>query len=139
EITIQKRHLVIGLILVSVVFNLSVLLLQSTSSRPQSSWYFPELGPAVIQDSFLGRAPSLESPFGMIGDIPGGYSLYSGNPLQKPMNSNVSEWIGGSAPWVLTKPQPSWNVLFSAILLALVPSSIIIMLGRRSFGSAKTH
>jgi hypothetical protein len=84
------------------------------------------LGPAVIQDSNLGRAPALESPFGLIGDLPGLYSIYHGNPLQ------------GSEEISVVPTQNSEMLLF-ALLFGIVPVILVLFLGRRSYGSSKTQ
>jgi len=91
-----------------------------------------------MQDSYYIRAPGLESPYGMIGDIPGGYPLYSGNPLQAdaPENpTNSSDLID----WQFSTPPLDMNAVLFAISFALVPVALILVLGRRSYGSTKTQ
>lgn len=92
-----------------------------------------------MQDSYSNRAPALESPFGMIGDIPGGYPLYVGCPLQ----SNPPETL---SPWIPSCDFGAWNLLteniemlLTALLISLIPLLVILVLGRKSFGSAKTQ
>ena len=89
-------------------------------------WLFPELGPAVIQDSGLGRSPALESPFGIIGDIPGCYSLYDGNPLQH---------VDVGSP----KQSSDMEIVILAIVFAIIPLTGVLILGRRSYGATKTQ
>lgn len=102
-------------------------------------WIFPEHGPAVIQDSYHNRAPGLESPFGMIGDIPGGYSLYSGNPLQSGVHENLTNWVNGPNQWTLLPPEPDLGPLFVAVALILIPIILVGFLGRKSYGASKTY
>ena len=88
-----------------------------------------------MQDSYYIRSPGLESPFGMIGDIPGGYPLYSGNPLQ----SDIPENLTDSAEWQFSAPALDMNAVLLAISFAVVPIVLILILGRRSYGSTKTQ
>ena len=90
-----------------------------------------------MQDSYYIRAPGLESPYGMIGDIPGGYPLYSGNPLQAdaPENpTNSSDLID----WQFSTSSFDMNAVLLAISFAVIPVALILILGRRSYGSTKT-
>jgi hypothetical protein len=125
ERTLRKRTLIPVAILLSVIFNIGFVLVNQGNEILH--WPFFELGPAVLQDSFFSRAPGLESVFGLIGDIPGGYSLYSGNPLQ------TGDW--GDLTGSTLNPQ----ILIMGILFALIPILIVIILGRRSYGSTKTQ
>ena len=68
-----------------------------------------------MQDSYYIRSPGLESPFGMIGDIPGGYPLYSGNPLQ----SDIPENLTDSAEWQFSAPALDMNAVLLAISFAV--------------------
>ena len=88
-----------------------------------------------MQDSYYIRSPGLESPFGMIGDIPGGYPLYSGNPLQSDLPENLTD----SADWQFSAPALNMNAILLAISFAVVPVALILILGRRSYGSTKTQ
>jgi hypothetical protein len=103
------------------------------------NWPFFDLGPAVIQDSFYMRAPGLESPFGMIGDVPGGYSLYTGNPLQTGPSDNLTGFLGVQDEWLINHPHSDVSIIVLAILFAVIPFIVIIILGRRSYGSTKTQ
>ncbi len=91
-----------------------------------------------MQDSYYIRAPGLETPYGIIGDIPGGYPLYSGNPLHSDSYENytipteTSDWYYGT-------PIPDMNSVLLAIIFAAVPVALILILGRRSYGSTKTQ
>ena len=134
-----RRQLLVLLILASTAFNVLCIIVAGTESQSQSEWPFVDLGPAVIQDSYSNRAPALESPFGMIGDVPGGYSLYSGNPLQTGGHDDLSDWIAGEAPFSTEDGAIQLDYLILAILFAIVPLIVISIAGRRSFGSAKTQ
>ncbi|MHA2071309.1 MAG: hypothetical protein ACW985_05935, partial [Candidatus Thorarchaeota archaeon] len=127
------------LILSSTSFNVLIIIWTGVSNDAQTGWVFADLGPAVIQDSYHDRAPALESPFGVIGDIPGGYSLYSGNPLQSDGSYNLSDWIAGEALFPISDGAIQFDYLLIAALFAFVPLMVIIIAGRRSFGSAKTQ
>ncbi|MHA1862671.1 MAG: hypothetical protein ACTSWA_02800, partial [Candidatus Thorarchaeota archaeon] len=73
----------------------------------------------------------------MIGDIPGGYPLYSGNPLQAdaPENpTNSSDLID----WQFSTSSFDMNAVLLAISFAVIPVAMILILGRRSYGSTKT-
>lgn len=133
----KKKWLIPIAIVLSLIFNIGfALTFQNTNQS--SSWLFSDLGPAVMQDSYYIRAPGLESPYGMIGDIPGGYPLYSGNPLQAdaPENpTNSSDLID----WQFSTPPLDINAVLFAISFALVPVALILVLGRRSYGSTKTQ
>jgi len=91
-----------------------------------------------MQDSYYIRAPGLESPYGMIGDVPGGYPLYSGNPLQAELPGNLTD--SSELPgWQFSSPVPNMNAVLLAITFAVVPIVLILILGRRSYGSTKTQ
>jgi hypothetical protein len=123
-------------IILSVVFNFGFAIFVTQSSV---DWPFVDLGPAVIQDSFYMRAPGLETPFGIIGDVPGGYSLYTGNPLQTGTAENMTELLGISEDLLIGSPELRADVLVLAVIFAVVPFLIIFILGRRSYGSTKTQ
>lgn len=122
----RKKHLLLLVMLLSLAFNVGFIIYQVSGVNDNASWIFPELGPAVIQDSYYGRAPGLESPIGLIGDIPGLYSMYRGNPLQ-------------TGDWGIPGVSPSVEILILAIAFALVPIVVVVALGRRSYGSSKTQ
>ena len=134
-----RRQLLVILILASTSFNVLSFIAVGLKGTTYSGWPFTDLGPAVIQDSYHDRAPSLESPFGMIGDVPGGYSPYSGNPLQHEVFDDLSDWISGEAPFSIGIDSIEYGYLFLAALIAIVPLLVVIIAGRRSFGSAKTQ
>jgi len=133
---LKKKWLIPIAIVLSLIFNIGfALTFQNTNQS--SSWLFSDLGPAVMQDSYYIRAPGLESPYGMIGDIPGGYPLYSGNPLQAdaPENpTNSSDLID----WQFSTSSFDMNAVLLAISFAMIPVAMILILGRRSYGSTKT-
>ena len=126
----QRRTLIPIVILLSFAFNIGFALLTTTGTS-DITWPFADLGPAVIQDSFYMRAPGLESPFGMIGDVPGGYSLYIGNPLQTGPSDNTTMFLEVQTLHTGT--------IVLALSFAVLPLLVIIVLGRRSYGSTKTQ
>jgi hypothetical protein len=134
----RRRNLIPIAIVVSVAFNFGFALL-STQGDMGIVWPFYDLGPAVIQDSFYMRAPGLESPFGIIGDIPGGYSLYTGNPLQTSSQETLTGILGVQEDWMVTHPIYDVITVVVALLFAVVPFFAIIIIGRRSYGSSKTQ
>jgi hypothetical protein len=134
----RRRNLIPIAILLSVVFNIGFALIV-TQGEGGIDWPFFDLGPAVIQDSFYVRAPGLESPYGMIGDVPGGYSLYSGNPLLTGTSENLTGFLGVPIDWIVVYPNYDVNTLVASLLFAVVPLVVIIILGRRSYGSTKTQ
>ena len=136
--SLNKRILILVVFLVSFLFNVLFISFTQMQGDSDSGWIFPELGPAVIQDSYHNRAPGLESPFGMIGDIPGGYSLYSGNPLQTGVYENLTNWVNGPNQIMIQAPQPELAPLFFSIALTIIPIFLIIVLGRKSYGASKT-
>lgn len=133
----KKRGIILLAILISLVFNFGFAFV-SQNTEHSNSWLFWDLGPAIIQDSYFIRAPGLESPYGIIGDVPGGYPIYSGNPLQPYLQVNLT---GTSNPvnWNLATPTFNPIVLILAISFALLPLAVILILGRRSYGSTKTQ
>ncbi len=134
----RRRNLIPIVILLSVVFNIGFALFV-TQGDAGIDWPFFDLGPAVIQDSYYARAPGLESPFGIIGDVPGGYSLYTGNPLQIVQSENLTGFLGVPNDWFVNYPNYDVSTLVAAFLFAVVPLVVIVILGRRSYGSTKTQ
>jgi hypothetical protein len=134
----RKRSIIPILILASIAFNIGFALFTSHGERG-IQWPFIDLGPAVIQDSYLARAPGLESPYGVIGDVPGGYSLYSGNPLQTGSSENLTGFLNIQDVWIVNYPNYNINTLLTAFLFSVIPILIIVILGRRSYGSTKTQ
>lgn len=119
-----KKTLLLVLVL-SVLFNGVFGILQVNTQR--ASWMFPELGPAIVQDSSYARAPGLELPGSLFGDLPGAYPIYNGNPLQ------TSNWTSARTPEI-----PALAIIIAAAF-AIAPLIIVLVLGRRSYGSSKTH
>ena len=134
----RRRNLIPIVILLSVTFNIGFAIC-SMQDDEGFNWPFFDLGPAVIQDSFYMRAPGLESPFGMIGDVPGGYSLYSGNPLQTGSSENWTGFLSSPDDWNVNIPNYTASTIVVAFLFTVVPIFVIIILGRRSYGSTKTQ
>ncbi len=134
----RKRMILIALLL-SVSFNVLAAFAVSAFPRTSQAWLFPDLGPGILQDSYYSRAPALESLFGAIGDVPGGYSLYAGSPLQGGFNDNLSTWMVGSIPWRLSMPASEGSAIVAAIAVAALPLLIVFIFGRRSYGSTKTR
>ena len=132
----KKKWLIPIAIVLSLIFNIGfALTFQNTNQS--SSWLFSDLGPAVMQDSYYIRAPGLESPYGMIGDIPGGYPLYSGNPLQSYLPENLTD-SSNPMDWQFSSSSFDMNAVLLAISFAVIPVAMILILGRRSYGSTKT-
>ena len=134
----RKGSLLIVIILLASAFNIGFLLMSSSADENTSIWPFYDLGPAIIQDSYYVRAPGLESPYGLVGDVPGGYSLYSGNPLQI-YSSNMSDWIISQDELGLSETAFESEQLFLALGFAIIPIIFIIFLGRKSYGATKTR
>ena len=122
----KGKRVIILLLVVSVLFNITFISIQTMREDADPQWIFPELGPAVIQDSAFGRSPVLESPIGIIGDLPGGYSLYNGNPLQTGNLTIPIQYIDES-------------VLVIIVVLGVIPTLAVFIMGRRSYGSSKTQ
>ena len=133
----RKRGVLIVLA-ISLGFNITFLFFMNAIEMPSADWLFTDLGPALMQDSYQNRAPSLESPFGMIGDLPGGYSFYVGNPLQTGPE-NLSAWILQIEPGEIQTPALGFEMMLGALIIALCPLVAVIILGRKSFGVAKTQ
>lgn len=120
-----------------MTFNVGMILI-TLGSRERGAWWAPEVGPAVLQDTYTGRSPGLETSYGLIGDVPGGYSLYHGSPLirfqedtyQPALDSNIEI---DEPPVALTDP------IILALLLTLTPVGIVLLFGGRSYGVAKAH
>ncbi len=137
----KKRSslIIILIIVISTTFNLLFLVFQSNTNENSLTWLFNDLGPAIIQDSFSIRAPGLESPFGLIGDIPGGYSLYHGNPLQTNIPNSLVDWLVSQNELIIPNPQFDSNPLFLALGFAIIPLLFVLLMGRRSYGASKTY
>ena len=125
------------MIALSFIFNIGFAL-SIQDNNQTTSWLFVDLGPAVMQDSYYIRSPGLESPYGVIGDIPGGYPLYSGNPLQSGFSENSTD-SSEITVWYLSSPVLNMDTVLLAIGFAVVPVALILVLGRRSYGSTKTQ
>jgi hypothetical protein len=133
----RKRGMIPIIILLSLVLNIGYAITVQDSNRA-TQWPFFELGPSVIQDSFYVRAPGVESPFGIIGDVPGGYSLYTGNPLQSGKDNSLANFTTPQL-WVYGQPIIEMSVILLGVFFALIPVTLILFLGRRSYGSTKTQ
>ena len=133
----KKKWIIPIVIIISIVFNLGITLTYQNTNQA-STWIFIDLGPAVMQDSYYIRAPGLESPYGIIGDIPGGYPLYRGNPLHSDLYDDYSV-ITGIPDWNYGIHIHDPNMILLAVIFAVVPLALIIILGRRSYGSTKTQ
>jgi hypothetical protein len=123
---LTRKRLLILAMLISLLFNITFITIQVSTERTDSQWMFPELGPAVIQDSVFGRAPALESPIGVIGNLPGALPIYNGNPLQT-SNSSTTTRI------------PDVTGFLVIIILGLAPILFVLIIGRRSYGTSKTQ
>lgn len=132
----KKKWVIPFVIALSLFFNIGFALSHHEGNQTVS-WLFVDLGPAVMQDSYYIRSPGLESPYGMIGDTPGGYPLYSGNPLQSGYPEDFTD--SSEILWYLSSPLPNLDTVLLAISFAVVPVAIILVLGRKSYGSTKTQ
>ena len=135
----MRRTSVVLLLVFSSLASAMLLLLGAFINPDVSHWLFPEMGPAVLQDSYLFRAPALESPFGIIGDVPGGYSVYSGSPLVADSPSEFADWIYGSETLKLAAYCPDLSVVLFASVPFILLVAVLLLLGRRSYGASKTH
>jgi hypothetical protein len=135
----RKARLILLALVVALIFNVVFIVFHNTEEPNSSSWPFLDLGPGLMQDSYNNRAPALESPFGMIGDIPGGYSLYAGCPLQPNPPDTLLPWIPSVDSWALQSPSGDSRMAFVALLVSIIPLGAVLLLGRKSFGSAKTQ
>jgi len=136
-VTLRKKWMIPIIIVISLAFNFGFAFFYQNTGQ-SSYWLFTDLGPAVMQDSYYIRAPGLESPYGIIGDIPGGYTLYLGNPLQSDLYDNYTIPIEPT-DWQYGAPIPNMSTISLAIIFAAVPVALIVILGRRSYGSTKTQ
>ena len=135
----MRRSTAIALtILISTAFNIWVAIVID-SNATSYGWPFSELGPAILQDSYYSRAPGLETVYGTIGDVPGGYSLYSGSPLQDSDLNTTAALPHFAQPWPIFIQTIEGPMLMLAVLFAVVPLISIIIIGRRSYGSTKTR
>ncbi len=91
-LTMNKRCLLL-IMVISSAFNLIFVVGAIITPRTAGIWLFPELGVAVVQDAYTIRVPALESPFGMIGDIPGGYTPYLGSPYLDVNTEDIQQWV----------------------------------------------
>ncbi|MHA1637367.1 MAG: hypothetical protein ACTSUO_04760 [Candidatus Thorarchaeota archaeon] len=137
----KKRNgqIILFIIIISTTFNVFLLFLQSSADENPLTWLFTDLGPAIIQDSYSTRAPGLESPYGLIGDIPGGYSLYNGNPLQTSIPDTLSDWLVSQSDLILTNSQYNPIPLFLALGFTIIPLLFVLLMGRKSYGASKTY
>lgn len=135
----MRKRLLLSILMGSLFLNVcSIVIIQMHAESP-ASWPFPEIGPGIIQDSYHDQAPVLESPFGMIGDVPGGYSLYAGSPIQSFSDQNLSTMIGPYVSWALPAITLDIEIVLLAALVIIVPLAIVSVIGRRSYGTAKTR
>ncbi len=133
----NRQRIMIIVLVGTVVFNI-LFSLWAVFNVDTTSWFLIDLGPAIIQDSYFYGAPSLESPFGMIGDVPGGYSLYNGGVFDGFKEVNLSEWMIGNELITFGTPPIDYMPIILAIAFTMLPLTIILVIGRRSYGSAKT-
>ncbi|NWF96116.1 MAG: hypothetical protein HXY34_08225 [Candidatus Thorarchaeota archaeon] len=135
----MRRLHIVSFLAVMVTLSSVLVLLESQGSGTVGVWPLVELGPAIVQDSYTVRVPMLESPFGMIGDVPGGYSLYLGNPLQgRPMVFPGSIPHAQGDMHIIGPPHQEGPVAL-AVAMVLVPLLTLVLLGRRSYGAQQTR
>ncbi len=130
----KRRRLAPVILLLSLIFNAGVVIHFGIRTVSLAGWFLPSLGPAVIQDSYLGRAPALETLFGAIGDVPGGYPMYTGNPLQMDDLDRVGSWMGTPLRPLPPQSQIDIPTMLLALCMLAIPVLTIIFLGRRSYG-----
>ena len=133
----RKTTLIPIIVFLSVALNISCAITCQMQTH-HGMWLFPEIGPSIVQDSYYIRAPGVESPFGIIGDIPGGYSLYTGSPLQVGEFNNQT-YSQMDTAWIYGQPTFDYSIILLGVLFTVVPVSLILLLGRRSYGSTKTR
>jgi len=133
----RKSSLLLVIIILSIAFNVGYAIAAQTSTQT-SQWPFFEIGPSIVQDSYYIRAPGVESPFGIIGDVPGGYSLYIGNPLQSGTHDSRTD-ASMTQSWTYGHSRIDWSIILLGALFTAVPLSLVLFLGRRSYGSTKTQ
>lgn len=105
----KKKGIIPLAILISLVFNFGYALVYQNTGQ-SNPWPFWDLGPSIVQDSYFVRAPGLESFYGIFGDVPGGYPLYSGNPLQPYIPVDLTG-SSNAVDWHLTTPTFDPNIL----------------------------
>ena len=132
----RKKIAIPIIIVMSIIFNIGYAI-ASQDSNKTIEWPFSELGPAIMQDSYYVRAPGVESPFGIIGDVPGGYSIYSGSPLQSGPVDRYNDSLSVFNP-TYRLASMDLGVIILGVLFAVVPVTLILILGRKSYGSTKT-
>ncbi|TFG12980.1 hypothetical protein EU537_07575 [Candidatus Thorarchaeota archaeon] len=135
----KKSSIPVLVLLFSLMFNLGFFIAYTLGNHVSTGWSLVDIGPAVIQDSYYGGAIALESPFGMIGVVPGGYSPYFGNPLQNPSYLPYSQWIDSRVPIELANPSVDMNMLLVAVILLVIPIFLVYAIGRRSYGATKAQ
>jgi len=136
----HKKRTIVGSVVFLVSFCIFFPLFHSLQASGGLAWPFPDLGPSIVQDSFSFRSPILETIHGVLGDIPGGYSLYRGNPVVSPiMHENP---ISADVPFQIYPVGPQLSnvqVITLFIVSSLIPPAIIILIGRSSYGRKKAR
>lgn len=136
----KQKKAVVASVVVLVSFGIASTFLFSRTNLGIGIWPFPELGPSIVQDSYSFRSPILETVHGVLGDIPGGYSLYRGNPIVSPiMHENP---ISVDIPFQTYPVGPQLSnleVITLLIVSSLIPPAIIILIGRSSYGRKKAR
>lgn len=134
----MKKGILLVAAFVSTTLVVGMTLAAISSQQVGGAWLFPDLGPAVIQDTQYGRAPILESPFSPFGDIPGGYSPYWGNLLVDELL--IESWecieLQGLEP---RAPTPDTSTMLLGLLITILPLTVVSLAGRRSYGASKTR
>lgn len=117
-------------------FNM-VMIFISLQTSHSPGWWAPELGPSIMQDSYFDRSPGIGTPFGVIGDVPGGYSMYHGNPYNSYFEVHDEEFaISMSVNFGNIQAGISAFVLI-ALLFVAIPWLLFWILGGRSYGASK--
>ncbi|MFO7835171.1 MAG: hypothetical protein R6V83_00830 [Candidatus Thorarchaeota archaeon] len=136
----HRKKAVVAFIIVLVSFSIAFALFHSLQAIRGAPWPFPELGPSIVQDSYSFRAPMLETIHGILGDIPGGYSLYRGNPIVSPViHENPVSLDIPLSPIPVGRQLANLRIIMLFIAFSLIPPAIIILIGRSSYGRKKAR
>lgn len=134
------RKVIATCAVVLVLFSIGFAFLIGSGSGATIVWPFPELGPSIIQDSYSFRAPILETLHGILGDSPGGYSLYRGSPIVSPFRhiDTMPVHIPFEVYPVATQ-EDNLQILALFALFSIIPPAIVFLIGRSSYGRKKAR
>lgn len=136
----NEKQIILASVVILVFFSIASVFLFTTTNPEIGIWPFPELGPSIIQDSYSFRAPILETIHGILGDIPGGYSLYRGSPVVSPiMHEDTVSVDIPFQPDLIGPRSANLQTMLLLIVFSLIPPTIVILLGRSSYGRKKAR